>query len=191
MCHLVEPLVCHLDELFVGLWMGPSMGPSMSPLVGPSMNPLAGPSMSPLAEPLAEPLMGKFYPRRPFHARAASIVLASIGAPLSWLGISAILPAAAAAVLGLPLHTSGPPLTLHIFPKLSAFLPKTTLNPMFSSSPFRKYRLRMELPALFRVPESSFNVALLGSTPRVREKSFVAKSIAGCCGVCEILLVRR
>lgn len=36
-----------------------------------------------------------------------------------------------------------------------------------------------EIPALFRVPESSFNVALLGSTPRVREKSFVAKSISG------------
>ena len=107
MGRLVGPLVCRLVEPLVGLWMGPSM--------------------SLLAEPLAEPLMKQSYFRRSFHARAASTVLASIEAPLSWLGISAILPAAAAAVLGLPLHTSGPPLTLHIFPKLSAFLPKIKL----------------------------------------------------------------
>lgn len=49
----------------------------------------------------------------------------------------------------------------------------------------------MEIPALFRVPESSFNVALLGSTPRVKEKSFVAKSITGRCVVSKIILVCR
>lgn len=33
------------------------------------------------------------------------------------------------------------------------------------------------LPALLRMSEKSFNVALLGSTPSVSEKSFVAISI--------------
>lgn len=35
----------------------------------------------------------------------------------------------------------------------------------------------MEVPALFRISEKSLSVALFGSTPREREKSFVARSI--------------
>ena len=41
-----------------------------------------------------------------------------------------------------------------------------------------KRREENTIPALFNVPESSFNVALLGSTPKVREKSFVARSMS-------------
>lgn len=113
------------------------MGPSMRPLAGLLMRPLMGPFAEPLTEPLTEPstklLMGQVYFLPPFRARAALAVPASTGAPLSWLEISATLPAAPAVVLELRVHMSVPQLSLHIFLMLSASLPRTTLDQWFSS----------------------------------------------------------
>lgn len=79
--------------------------------------------------------------------------------------------------------------TLHIFLKLFASRPRSILKHCVSAYFVRNWGFK-DIPALFRVPESSFRVALLGSTPRVREKSFVAKSMSRCCGIYGFFLVR-
>lgn len=104
------------------------MGPSTGPWTGPLMSPLMGPLAEPSTQTLTKPSTGQVYFQLPFRARAVSTVPVSIGAPLSWLGISAKLPVPAAGVLGLPLYMSVPQLSLRIFLKLSAFLPMTILE---------------------------------------------------------------
>ncbi len=67
-----------------------------------------------------------------------------------------------------------------IFPMPSVFLPALGLEILIQSSLITSYGRKSMIPALLSVSDSSFNVALFGSTPREREKSFVAISILRC-----------
>lgn len=49
----------------------------------------------------------------------------------------------------------------------------------------------MDIPALFKMSERSLRLSLLGSTPKEREKSFVARSMLNFIGVMKLLCGRE